>query len=704
MDFKNILQSLTQISEATKETEKGKVHKADAGGYGRKFDTDIEGNEKKDKKPEAKKGRGRPKKDAGEDGEVKKYDTKSLHDVFGGGKKPKKEVGKTSKKHSLKEYFEEISQTVLSENEMPVQPRQPVVPMNKPKPVQKKTFGPVRTTEQDQVTIAPAQQNTQVIKQGDNVLGTVTNPQLAQQIKQSIGRGEMTLAGDDLGLSEVAPPGEKAERMVKHIKKGYAKDGKLTPKEKSIAYATAWKAHNKGKVEESINLYEQPSTMEHLINTHKNEVKRFMSGEPLDTDLYDALFDYYLNSGEMPYGVAKARAGDPMEWVSERFSKDVNNYVSQPSLPMNSPMKETSKFPFQSTTSNNQFSTKPDIANKPAVFRKQAGQDFPLSMTQINDKSNKLSDLDTLRNRSESNPFAFEGKNMKDIQLEGWEKQLNTLLKEGITVSSSTGQQGQPDTVTISATDSDAQELLSIVRQAGLGVFGGDEKPEAGYGAPVSDTEPEGYGVEPEIAPDVVGDGDDMLALIKKMSGIEVDAGGEEPAGTLSVDYEDEESFDDSDSDYAEEPDTDTEPETDEEGESDEPEDSDEDDQEKTDEGNKFTGNLAKAREEGKKEADLDGDGDMEPVKEGDGEMCHECGGAGGMHESSCGHRQPVEEEFQNDVSGTGDTDDELAKLKALLSMGNDLHKMKRSQSVGNPTQVAVSETITDWKKLSGIK
>jgi hypothetical protein len=51
-------------------------------------------------------------------------------------------------------------------------------------------------------------------------------------------------------VAEVAPPGDKAERMVKHIKKGYAKDGKITPKEKSIAYATAWKAHNAGKVEE----------------------------------------------------------------------------------------------------------------------------------------------------------------------------------------------------------------------------------------------------------------------------------------------------------------------------------------------------------------------------------------------------------------------------------------------------------------------
>jgi hypothetical protein len=45
-------------------------------------------------------------------------------------------------------------------------------------------------------------------------------------------------------LEEKAPPGAKFERMVKHIKKGYSKDG-LSAKEKSIAYATAWKAKKK---------------------------------------------------------------------------------------------------------------------------------------------------------------------------------------------------------------------------------------------------------------------------------------------------------------------------------------------------------------------------------------------------------------------------------------------------------------------------
>jgi hypothetical protein len=51
-------------------------------------------------------------------------------------------------------------------------------------------------------------------------------------------------------LGEKAPPGAKAERMVKHIKAGYTKDGKLSDREKGIAYATAWKAKKAGKVEE----------------------------------------------------------------------------------------------------------------------------------------------------------------------------------------------------------------------------------------------------------------------------------------------------------------------------------------------------------------------------------------------------------------------------------------------------------------------
>ena len=49
---------------------------------------------------------------------------------------------------------------------------------------------------------------------------------------------------EKMEIQEKAPPGAKYERMVKHIKKSFAKNG-LTDKEKAIAYATTWKSYNK---------------------------------------------------------------------------------------------------------------------------------------------------------------------------------------------------------------------------------------------------------------------------------------------------------------------------------------------------------------------------------------------------------------------------------------------------------------------------
>ena len=58
-------------------------------------------------------------------------------------------------------------------------------------------------------------------------------------------------------------------------------------------------------------------------------------GEPL----YEALFDYYMHSGEMPYDVAKARADVmPDEWIYDKlcelgFDKEEQNDPN--GLPLN---------------------------------------------------------------------------------------------------------------------------------------------------------------------------------------------------------------------------------------------------------------------------------------------------------------------------------------------------------------------------------
>lgn len=40
--------------------------------------------------------------------------------------------------------------------------------------------------------------------------------------------------------------------------------------------------------------------------------------DDISEDLFAKLFDVYANNGEMPYGVAKARTGDPYEWIVDR--------------------------------------------------------------------------------------------------------------------------------------------------------------------------------------------------------------------------------------------------------------------------------------------------------------------------------------------------------------------------------------------------
>jgi hypothetical protein len=90
------------------------------------------------------------------------------------------------------------------------------------------------------------------------------NENLPEWVQEKIGqiKGMMTSVTDYIistherdaeqqVMPEVAPPGAKAERMIKGIKQSLSKDGHLSGKDKAIAYATTWKAKKDGKVEEA---------------------------------------------------------------------------------------------------------------------------------------------------------------------------------------------------------------------------------------------------------------------------------------------------------------------------------------------------------------------------------------------------------------------------------------------------------------------
>jgi hypothetical protein len=126
--------------------------------------------------------------------------------------------------------------------------------------------------------------------------------------------------------------------------------------------------------------------------------------------------------------------------------------------------------------------------------------------------------------------FSLGGKSFRDTSnydssvFESWDNELNSLLEEydsiteGITVSSSQGQANQPDSVSVTASDNDAQQLMQVLRSAGIGGFGGGETQGQPDAMTVDTGEPEEIGTgAAEI--DVVDDHGNMMDLIRKVTG-----------------------------------------------------------------------------------------------------------------------------------------------------------------------------------------
>ena len=70
-------------------------------------------------------------------------------------------------------------------------------------------------------------------------------------------------------------------------------------------------------------LVEELASKFNLSEGHAQNVAEFLEGEDdLDPDVFEKVYSHYMDSGEMPYGVAKARDGDPYEWIFNELSRE----------------------------------------------------------------------------------------------------------------------------------------------------------------------------------------------------------------------------------------------------------------------------------------------------------------------------------------------------------------------------------------------
>ncbi len=599
MDFKDLIGKLDQLNEAEMTSRKvaGKAY----GGSAQSDDEDDEDGEKK-AAPAEKRGRGRPRK-AGGDAQVKAgYGGAAELQKYIVGSVPKKskeleKLGKTKHKLSDKEPAEK----------------------KKVKESLKDWIAELdQLMEAEQLTIEPAKASTQVIKQGTKTLGQVSNPQLANTIKQAIGKGEMSLAGGDLDEASTGDYSAKAARAGKDIGKPGKMFSKIAKsagekygsKERGEKVAGAVLAKLRSKTNEADmppnDALASPLTLESKKGVAKVKDKPFKPFDESKKDVTEAKnhmgeTEYNTYSG---WKAACRKAGADKfegdrdicqamkdgkgvgEWDGEKGSVYDDSHKKMKKDKQISEGKETSIKAAHHrgkahALAREGYNCRYDEGSEEArmyhegykmgldecygimpmrgvVVGEESEQDVVDNMASFGAVGEEYGMMEddmeegnaftaALAKTPKGGEFSVGGKTFTDrstydssmdeetmMAFESWDKQLNSLITEGeqvdegMSVSVSKGQQGAPDSVSITASDSEADKLLSLVRQ--LGVFGGEEQ-ASDYGST-----PDVDSVQQHGDLTVVDDHDGMMALIKKVSG------GDMPgmAADSAEDYADE--------------------------------------------------------------------------------------------------------------------------------------------------------------------
>ena len=565
MDFKSMLNQLSQLSEATKETPTGRVHKAEPGGYGRKFDTDEEGDEKKkdEKKDDAPKKRGRPPATGEHSAEEKKKAKardeagKELQSFIVGNKpkdfdkkkgvkvKGKAQSGEGKKKKSVKEWVEEIENKYVAEAALT--PTQTLVPGvqaggtaavptiidTKNNPALKAALDKAAKDKQI-TTVSIPQTGTSPAPSGS----TGQAPAGQTQVKEKwAGDAKVKATGEYAGKSV-----EELKSMLASLKKSgpHAEDSPEAKKQRQINFALRAKGHwKKGEgaaQKESMAEGDIPSVSGVDTRGAGLGVGRSETTLEDNTKKVNESMDHKLKAAHhmgKSHALSKEAYSckyddmDEARCYHEGYKEGLDECYGQ--MPIVGLVSEKDAMP----------------ATVHGMADQAAGLD-EMDMAEM-DKS------EWMKHKAKTTPgdtFKAFGQTMHDKDVleadsffENWDKELNALLteseevSEGMTVSISKGQQGMPDSVSVTAQDGEAEQLLGLIKHAGLGLFGGEEAMDhIGAGADDQLMQKQG-GIE------VVGDHDGMMSLIKKVTG----------AGSNDADYEEEGGEEEHDHDHEQE-------------------------------------------------------------------------------------------------------------------------------------------------------
>ena len=122
-----------------------------------------------------------------------------------------------------------------------------------------------------------------------------------------------------MGMVHAMQKGEKVKGASKELKKA----AKGMSKKDAKDFASTKHKDLPNKVTESVML-EAGNTIDHILNRFKHETKNFLQGQEIASELYDALYDYYRDSSEMPYSVSKAPTDETYQWIEQRLENELD--------------------------------------------------------------------------------------------------------------------------------------------------------------------------------------------------------------------------------------------------------------------------------------------------------------------------------------------------------------------------------------------
>ena len=576
MNMLDLMNKMTQLSEAKEKTKTGLKHTAEPGGYGRKDDEDDEGH--KVKAAAVKKGKGRPKRDADDSGETKKYDfsafgVKSGKDV----KLPKHDKKKTTvvkgksqshadnkkddgtdpetkaKKKGLKEYFDLLNKAIMNEDGYTTAPMPGAVQV-------KDATGKV-------VATAKSPQAAEMFKKGDVTLGNSE-----EMHEEDIGKHNNATTGFDALVRKLTPKyGEAAAKRIAGSQMKKIKEADQPPNDSLMSPMSEARAKADDKAEKAGKKVTKDLEYD-MKHKGKDDAKAEKAGKEVTKDIEYDEKKKVKEAKDLPGNQDKLDVAEPKGKLDAKDFKELSkkkkvkegmehklkaarhtgkaHALSKQGYNCGYDDMEESRhyhegykegldecygqMPIQGYVGEaNPPATVPGMASQ--AMREPAMEDDMYEM-------DKTSYMKQQAVKTPGNTFKAFGQTFKDKEVlespfafEAWEKELNSILEgkdvtEGMTVSISKGQQGSPDSVSVSAQDGEADQLLNIIKQAGLGLFGGDDAGHSHTGQPMTVDVDGGEGPQANI--EVVDDHDDMLSLIRKMT-------GQGPA-QASGDYEEE--------------------------------------------------------------------------------------------------------------------------------------------------------------------